>query len=257
MREGVLARAAGRVLVIDGTVWFERPLPRASALIHPRPTPRPGRHALRAHGVDVDRLDRREEYPGGVIEGWTTLTATWHHGELHAQAQDPMPAADVEPNRWISPPCPPPAAGWPVVPIVGSMTAANLPAFPPRREQWADLTITQITLFHPEPTQPVLVVAAEDPERAERALRPTFGAALCVVASRYRRRDIDAVQDRLQQELSARRWRMTSTGRSASDAGQPTVTAQFAWIESEVAQWAATVPDGLLDADAWLTPTTP
>ncbi|WP_410608072.1 hypothetical protein [Amycolatopsis sp. lyj-109] len=62
------------------------------------------------------------------------------------------------------------------------------------------------------------------------------------------------MQDRLRQELSAR-WRMTSTSRAASEAGQSIVTAQFAWIEPEVAQWAATVPDGLLDADVWLTPT--
>jgi len=54
--------------------------------------------------------------------------------------------------------------------------------------------------------------------------------------------------------MSSRRWPMTSNGRSASHDGQPTVTAQFAWIEPEVAQWATTVPDGLLDLEVWLTP---
>jgi hypothetical protein len=34
------------------------------------------------------------------------------------------------------------------------------------------------------------------------------------------------------------------------------VTAHFAWIEHEVAEWAATAPDGLLDLDVWLTPVT-
>lgn len=257
MREGILARAAGRVVVVEGTAWFEPPLARTLVLIHPRPAPRPGRHALRVHGLDVDRLERREEYPGGVIEGWTTLTATWRHSELHTHAQDPTPAAGPRPHRWTTPPCPPPAGGWPVVPLVGAMTAANLPARPPRREDWAELTITQITQFHPQPTQPVLVVAADEPERAEHALRPTFGSALCVVASRYRQPDIDAAQDRLKQELFAHRWRLTSTGRSAGEDGQPRVAAEFAWIESEVAQWAATVPAGLLDADVWLTPATP
>ncbi|WP_329048579.1 hypothetical protein OG738_39005 [Amycolatopsis sp. NBC_01488] len=51
-----------------------------------------------------------------------------------------------------------------------------------------------------------------------------------------------------------RRWPMTSTGQSAGGDGQPTVKAEFAWIEPEVARWAATVPEGLLDADVWLTP---
>ncbi|MFJ1761338.1 hypothetical protein ACIOD2_13525 [Amycolatopsis sp. NPDC088138] len=256
VRDGVLVRAAGRVLVIDGETWFERPPWRAMPMTRPRRAPRPGAHALRVHGVDVDRLDRLDEYPGGVVEGWATLTATWRHGELHTQAQEPMStsAPDAEAGRWTSPPCPPPVGGWPVVPLVGPTTAANLTASPPPQDRWAELTITQITQFRPHPAQPVLVVAAEDPERAERALRPTFGASLCVVGSRYRQRDIDAAQDRLRQELPARRWRLTSTGRSAGDDGQPTVTAEFAWIEAEVARWATTVPDGLLDADVWLTP---
>lgn len=244
VRDGLVVRAAGRVLVIDGTVWFERPLPRALPMTHPRPAPRPGPHALRAHGVDLDRLGRRTAYPGGVLEGWTALTATWRRGELHTLAQEP-PAPASGMNRWTTPPCPAPAAGWP---------AAGLPARPPARGEWAELTITQVTLFHPRPEQPVLVVAAEDAARAERALRPVFGAALCVVASRYRRSDIVAAQERLRRELSARRWPMTSTGRSAGEDGQPTVTADFAWITPEVAQWAATAPDGLLDPDVWLTP---
>ncbi|MEV6644533.1 hypothetical protein [Amycolatopsis sp. NPDC051371] len=256
MRDGVVVRATGRVLVIDRAMWFERPSPRAMPLIHPRSAPHAGRYALRAHAVDIHRLDRREDYPGGVVEGWTTLTATWRHGELHAHAQDPAPTPDGEPNRWTSPPCPPPAAGWPAAPVKDCTVPVNLLTSPPRQEEWAELTITQITQFHPHPTQPVLVVAAEDPGHAERALRPAFGASLCVVASRYRRQDIDAAQSRLRQELSARRWPITSTGRSAGDDGQPTVSAQFAWIESEIARWAATLPDGLLDADVWLTPTT-
>lgn len=256
VRDGVLVRAAGRVLVIDGTTWFEPPFPRAMPLIHPRPAPRAGRYALRAHGVDTERLARREDHPGGLIEGWTTLTATWRRGELHAHVQDPTLAPAREASRWTNPPCPPPPAGWPGPAGGNSAAAANLSASPPRREEWAELTITQVTQFHPAPTQPVLVVAAEDPVRAERALRPVFGASLCVVTSRYRRQDIDAAQNRLRQELSARRWPMTSTGRSAGADGQPTVSAQFAWIDLEVAHWAATLPDGLLDADVWLAPTT-
>jgi hypothetical protein len=257
MRDGVTAQASGRVLVIDGAVWFEWPLPQALPLIIPQPAPDKGPYAVRAHGVDVDHLDRRVEYgTDGVIEGWTTLAGTWRDRELHVHTQSSMPALEARLGRWTTPPCPPPVGGWPTVPIIRPMTAANLPAQPPQPHEWAALTITQVTHFRPHPTQPVLVVAAEDPERAERALRPRFGAALCVVASRYRQYEVAATVLRLRNELSAHRWPMTSTGRAASNDGQPTVTAHFAWIEHEVAEWAATAPDGLLDLDVWLTPVT-
>jgi hypothetical protein len=254
MRDGVVARASGRVLVIDGTVWFERPGARTLPLTsRPRP-PHPGRYAVRAHGVNLDRLDRAVRHEGGIFEGWTTVTGTWRRHELHVSDQTSISVRDARTDRWTTPPCPPPAAGWPTAPVYGGMSAANLPARPPEADEQRRLTITQLTQFRPHATQPVLVVAAEDPERAERALRPTFGAALCVVPSRYRQQEIDETLQRLRDEMSSHRWPMTSNGRSAGDDGQPTVVATFAWIEPEVAEWAATVPDGLLDLDVWLTP---
>jgi hypothetical protein len=254
MREDVVARASGRVLVIDGTVWFEKPLPQAAVAIWPPPPPHQGPFAVRAHGVDLDRLDHPKQHDGGILEGWTTLTGTWRRRELHVRTQTPIPPSEDWTNPWTTPPCPPPAAGWPTAPVHGPATAANLPAEPPQPDEQAELTITQLTQFQPHPAQPVLVVAAEDPERVEQALRPRFGAALCVVRSRYRRHEIDETLQRLRDEQMARRWLITSSGQSASSDGQPTVTAEFTWIEPEVAEWAATVPDGLLDLAVWLTP---
>jgi hypothetical protein len=254
MRESVVARASGRVLVIDGTAWFEMPLPRAAIAIWPPPPPRQGPHAVRAHGVDLDRLDHAKHHDGGILEGWTTLTGTWRRGELHVRDQTSTPPVEGWTNRWTTAPCPPPAAGWPTVPIHGPMTAANLPARPPQPHECAELTIIQLTQFQPHPTQPVLVVAAEDPERAEQSLRPRFGDALCVVRSRYRQHEIDETLQRLRDEQTAHRWLITSSGQSASSDGQPTVSAGFVWIEPEVAVWAATVPDGLLDLEVWITP---
>ncbi|HEY4455346.1 MAG TPA: hypothetical protein VGN81_13610 [Pseudonocardiaceae bacterium] len=254
IRDDVVAQANGRVLVIDGTAWFEWPLPRTLELRIPPVAPGKGPYAVRAHSVDVDRLDRRKQYDDGTIEGWAALTGLWRDHELHVHTQNPMPQPVAWTNQWATPPCPPPQDGWPTVPVYPPMTAANLTERPPQPDECAELTITQVTSFRPHPTQPVLVVAAEDPERAERALRPRFGAALCVVASEYRQQEIDATVRRLREEMSARRWPITSTGRSASSAGQPTVTAHLAWLKPEVAQWAETVPDGLLDLDVWLTP---
>jgi len=239
MREGVVARASGRVLVIDGNAWFEMPLPMAAIAIWPPPPPRQGPFAVRAHGVDLDRLDHIKHHDGGILEGWTTLTGIWRQRELLVRDQTSAPAAAGWTNPWTTPPCPPPATGWPTAPIHGPMTAANLPA-PPQPHECAELTITQLTQFHPHPTQPVLVVAAEDPQRAEQALRPRFGDALCVVRSRYHRHEIDETLQRLRDEQMAHRWLITSSGQSARSDGQPTVSAQFVWIERDVAAWAAT-----------------
>lgn len=253
MREGVVARASGRVLVTDGTAWFEPPLAQALPAIFPPPPPSKSRYAVRVHGVDLGRLDRAKQHDGGILEGWTTLTGVWRQRELHVHAQTPHEPKTWT-DRWTIPPCPPPATGWPTAPIHGPMAAANLPVRPPQPDEQAELTITQLTVFRPHPAQPVLVVAAEDPERAEQALRPRIGAALCVVRSRYSRNQVEETQRLLRNEMSSHRWLITSTGRSAGHDGQPTVTATFVWIEPEVAQWATTVPDGLLDLEVWLRP---
>jgi hypothetical protein len=74
---------------------------------------------------------------------------------------------------------------------------------------------------------------------------------LYVIPSRYSREEIDRT---LREQKSSRQWPMSSSGRSAGEDGQATVTAEFAWIKPEVAEWAESVPDGLLDLDTWLTP---
>src|SRR5437879_1282196 len=149
----------------DGQAWFEWALTRLPGRF-PRPSPPTGPYAVRAHGVHADRLDRRQTDDDGTVEGWATLTGTWRHRELHVHTQSPMPQAVPWTNRWTTPPCSPPEDGWPIFPVYPPMTSANLPQRPPQPDEWAELTITQVTHFQPHPTQPVLVVAAEDPERA-------------------------------------------------------------------------------------------
>lgn len=241
VREGGRARASGRVLVVDGDVWFELPL--AEVAIYPPPTPRPSRWAVRAFGVDLNRLDQPETRDG-VRLGWATLTGTWRDHQLHVTEQTPwQPPAHR--SRWTTPPCPPPPGGWP----------HGNPGQPPDREEQAELTITQLTMFHPSRTQPVLVIAAEDVDRAEQALRPRFGAALCVVPSRWSQRQIDEVGDRLHVAGLAGEWPMSMWGLGgASPEGQPQLSAQLAWLVPGFVEWATTVPDGLLDVDVWLVP---
>lgn len=253
LRDGVVARASGHVLAIDGAVWFQPPMARTLARIHPPPPPAKNKYAVRTHGVDLDRLDRTERHDDGIVEGWATLTGRWRQGELHVESQT-APTARDRMVPWTNPPCPPPEGGWPTVPVHPPMTRANPPVRPPNHDEWPALTITSVTVFSPSATQPVLVVAAEDPELAERALRPKLGAGLCVVSSRCSRAEIDRTRQRLHAEMMSHRWPVTSFGSSSSADGQPTVRATFVRIDPEIAEWAQTVPDGLLDLEIWISP---
>lgn len=240
LRDGAIVTATGRVLVIDGVVWFELPLPEVA--IYPRPTPTLGPFAVRAHGIDLDRLDNPEQHPG-VLKGWTTVTGLWREGELHVRTQSSWQQPGL--NRagtWTTPPCPPPPGGWPDRSQGGRLT-------PPPRDSWAALTITQVTQFQPGPAQAVLVIAAEHPELVEQT-----DASVCVVRSHYTKQQIDEATDRLRAEQASRRWPISMTGHTASEDGQPRVNAQLAWVVPELVEWARTVPDGLLDLDVWLTP---
>jgi len=66
-----------------------------------------------AVGVDMGRLQHRREF-GGAVEGWASVTGQWDGSALHVDQQadpvQPQPVAPVE-----TPPCAPPAGGWPTV----------------------------------------------------------------------------------------------------------------------------------------------
>lgn len=252
LRDGVVARASGRVLVVGDTAWFEDPLPVQLLAFPQLEASEPGPLAIRVHGVDPDRLDRRVRYADGGIEGWATLTGVVRQREMHVRDQEPMSWPTPVAGRWTTPPCPPPVAGWPTGPhyLVSHPPA---PAEPPDDD--AGPMITQETIFRPPGAHPVMVVAAEDPARVEPHLRWRYGESLCVVRSRYRQREIDETRQRLSEEMSLGRWPMPmACGRSAGEDGQPLVSASFAWIEPDIAEWVATVPDGLLDVQIWLVP---
>jgi hypothetical protein len=242
--EGATARASGRVLVSNAETWFERPGPTHLMLVHPRPTPAPSRNAIRAHGVDLAALDHRDEY-NGVLTGWATLTGTWSGHELHVLHQGPRVERSNPRDRWRTPPCAPPPQGWPEVDGIG-----NLTEHPPPHDRWPALTITTATLFRVDAEHGVYVVAAEDPDRAARAV----GDRMCVVPSRYTRHQLDQARSRLHEEMEPGGWPLTSHGETSAADGQPQLTVGLLWVVPDMVEWAATLPDGMLDLDVWLRP---
>ncbi len=245
LREGDSVRASGRVVAIGGIAWFEPSLPVPLVFYPPghEPPPRPSGLGVQAIGVDLVKLDDRRERQGAV-EGWATLTGDWRQDRLVVGEQGPQSPAQYENPSWTRPPCPAPTGGWPE-----GVVDENF-HLPP--ELYTSHVITSITTFRPSRTQTVLVVAAEEPQQVRATLRPRYGARLCVVPSRWTRRQIDDVTRRVRAEML--RWMIYSCGQSTTEDGQALVTVDLSRVLPAFAEWASTISEGLLSLNPWLTP---
>jgi hypothetical protein len=176
---------------------------------------------------------------------WRVLTWTgWRCGErLLVAGQELLGSPEAEAwRRWRRPPCPEPEDGWPE-----GDECENLPI---PNDLRASLPIVSICLFRPSPRQVVLVVAAEQPVEVEAALRPHIGARMCVIASRWTRRQIDDLAADLRDGM--REWLIYQCGESATADGQAVVFAKVARVLPAFAGWATPLPDGLLRIEPWL-----
>jgi hypothetical protein len=242
VRDGDLVSASGRLVREQTADWFEPPS-MVAAVGGPRII-RPTRpDAVRVVGADFAELMGRFE-AGGAVEGFATLTGIWSAGQLQVLEQkNSLVGNDRVPPRWVRPPCRPPSGGWPV--------AGHL------RFDMGDLrdveAAVQVTVFRPGPGQEVPVVAATDPAGVETLLRPRVGARLCVVLSRWARGELDAVRSHI--HARKRSWNLLRLSQSADDDGQAYIAVELAWVSSETASWATSMPSGILSLDPWLRPT--
>ncbi len=234
--------------------WFDPPRPRTLAFIHNPPVAPAGRGAVPVAGADFRRLGDRYERDG-LTEGYATLTGTWSAGRLLVTRQDPRlrgaAADDVEFGDWTAPPCPPPEGGWPR--SSGAQGTENLDFdLGDLRETGAAVAVT---VFRPGRRQLVLVVAAAEPGAVEARLRPQLGPRLCVVPSRWTRRELRDVRDHLSGRWDE--WNLITIAEISDGHGQPRVTVRLARVLPEIAVWAAPLPEGLLLLRPWLAPSPP
>ncbi len=246
--EGGETAARGRVVAADGSVWFEPPLPRHLPRYMPgrEPRPRPSRVAIQADGVDLDQLTDRREHDGAV-EGWATLGGRWRGGLLAVTSQAPFGGLQHNENsRWDSPPCDPPAGGWP-----RGSDHENISHL----VDLDDEDIVSVATFRPSDNQAVLVVASGNPDVTRERLSPVLGERLCVIASRWALDQIEEIQRRLRGTDSD--WTYLEGGQTTGPDGQILITAHVVRVVVQLVAYAATVPDGLLQVSAWLTPVSP
>jgi hypothetical protein len=246
LREGCPVSASGRVIAIDDQVWFEPPLPVRLVGYAPGHEPAPTWSGLgvRVRGVDLDDLDRRR-LKDGALEGWAQLIGHWTGAELAVDEQD-APSWPVRPGpRWDSPPCEPPTGGWP-----HGRREENLEP-PPELE--GDAAVVGVAMARPSPTQVVLVVVSTEPDRTRGQLGARYQSRLCVVASRWTRAQVQGVQAQLEARMGG--WQVYQTGQTVGEDFQIRFEVEAVQVVAKFAEWASTVPDGLLQLQAWLFPT--
>ena len=245
VRDGDRVRAAGRLVRNSQGDWFQPDI--AVALPgrlerEVRAVWQPG--AVRVVGASFDAVSDRFER-GGAVEGWALVTGTWSGGQLHVEQQAAPPPHGAWRPRLVSPPCPPPPQGWPIV-----MRRIEL------GYDLVDLQTTgaavAVSIFRPGPNRAVLVVAAGDVAAVEARLRPQLGESLCVVPSRWTKAQLDVVGDYLHYQWE--QWGLYGLGLHYTDDGQARMAAQLVRVLPEIAAWAATLPQDILLLEPWLMP---
>ncbi len=232
----------GRMVADEDGQWLD--LARVTFLPlfdPPRPVPRSHR-SIRLIGADFDAVPTQFG-PHHATPDHATITGMWLGDAIQVRSQSPTGPAPRPVPDWTTPPCPPPPGGWPP-----GETDANLDF------DGGDLdgVAVSVVIFRPSPRQAVLVVAASDVDTAKTVLEPQLPNQLCVVPSRWTRPQLDAVEAHL--DLHAEDWSLHSWGPAADANGQPYVEAELVRTTAEIAEWAASLPAGLLTLVPSLAP---
>jgi hypothetical protein len=245
-RTGDRVAASGRLVRNDRGDWLEPSLPVAEPGGLERRVRPVWRGAVRVAGADFDALANRFERDGAV-EGWAMVTGVWSGEQLQVDRQSPPKPGPAWVLPWVTPPCPPPAGGWPRVTRHGDISLEY---------DLGDLEETgaavAVTIFRPGENQAVLVVAASDQAAVEARLRPQLGDLLCVVPSRWSTAQLDEVHGYLRERYE--QWHIYQLGPQHTQDGQKRITAQLVRVLPEAAAWAGSLPDGIMALEPWLTP---
>ena len=184
----------------------------------------------------------------GIDPAWpVTVIGVWRGDAIEVGSLSPAAPAPDRADRWTTPPCPPPAGGWP-----RGERDENLD-FDRLAVENSGAAVTVVT-FRPGPDQAVLVVAAEDVDAVEQLLRPQLPDRFCVVASRWTRDQLDTARAQLMRHWHD--WTLESAGEDIDEHAQACVEVELLRVTDDLAQWAETLPDDMLLLAPSLVPLT-
>ncbi|WP_432890605.1 hypothetical protein ACQPYH_13135 [Kribbella sp. CA-245084] len=191
---------------------------------------------LVAEGLPVDSASNRRP-------GYISVVGIWRDESIEVEAVSAETPAPEPRALWREPPCPPPPGGWRrgVVEL-----DIDLRGLEPAGE------VVHPVIFRPSEDQEVLVVAATDVDAVTRLLAPKLPGQFCVVPSRFTRAQIDEVYDVLHAHW--REWRIESFGTGSDAQAQPFIPVSLFRVTTDTAEWADTLPEGLVRLDPTLSP---
>jgi hypothetical protein len=241
VRPGDRVSASGRYVLCDDGEWLD--LARVDGLvIHPAGWR--SSHSVRLIGLDPAGVPRDYGSDDHIIPGKVRVTGIWRDGTIRVDDQGTV-TYPAQSHRDFVPPCAAPVGGWDTlassnhVPELQSLRASGAIV----RDQWWCTSGGAV----------VLIVAASDVDLVERILRPRLPRRLCVVASRYSADQVHDVEAKF--ATRHREWQFETWGAAGLDQdGQPYAFAEITRVTDDLADWADTLPDGLLDLRASMTP---
>lgn len=179
LADGCRTEASGRVIAVDGEMWFDPPLPKRAMRYLPghEPAPQPSGLGVRVENVDVDGLERRRE-KDAAVEGWAHLAGVWRNERL----------------------------------VVGEQSG---PRFGPRGR--------------------------------------AIDAAGPVPPGGWSRDFVERVRAPLDRNMH--KWLLYSVGETQGEEGQVVISVKASLVLPVLAEFLATLPNGLIQLSVWLRPT--
>ncbi len=230
---GDRVRAWGQFVVNRAGHWLD--LARVDNLL-PKPAGWTSAWSIRLVGADVDAVPT--DFAPNQSPGYISVIGIWHGDSIEVEEQSPDIPSFSGPILHRNPPCPPPTGGWP-------RSAEQDPPDPDLGDLESSGALVTLVAFRPSADQIVVVVAATDIDAVTRKLAPQLPNRLCVVESRFTRAQLGNVRNVLTTHW--RDWRLEKFAIGGADEqAQPFADAAPFRVTTELAQWADTLPAGLL-----------
>jgi hypothetical protein len=241
VRPGDRMSASGRYVAREDGDWLDVALVD-DLLAHPSGWL--SSHSFRVVGLDPAAVPTDWGPDNRTLPGRVRVTGGWDGETITVQQQ-----AVVRRPDWVAPtfrpPCPPPDGGWD--------TTAEHRAVPELESLRASGAIAVDRWMCEDGGAVVLIVAASDVELVHAVLDPRLPRRLCVIASRYSTEHVREVRDVLRGRGYEWGVQICSPAGLAAD-GQPHAHADLLRVSDDIADWADTLPDGLLDLRPIMTP---
>jgi hypothetical protein len=198
--------------------------------------------SIRLIGADVEAIPT--EWAPNRVPAYISVVGKWRDESIEVEEQSPDIPAREPSADWTDPPCPPPPGGWRHDALAFDLDYGDLES--------SGAMVTRV-IFRPSADQEVLVVAATDVDAVTQQLSPQLPHQLCVVPSRFTSAQLDEVRDVLLAHW--REWRLETCGTGSADPqAQPFATAEPFRVTADMAEWADTLPAGLLRLNPALRP---